>query len=171
MSVTYRRIRAGDAAGVARVHCESWRTTYPGLIPAHVIAAFADEDKRRAGWQEIIDRRPGAVWVAESAGEIVGFADGGPARTPNDGCDGQLYGLYLLQAAQRRGIGGALMRHVHSDLRAAGYTSARVEVLKGNAPAIAFYEASGAVMLREASFRMMGEDLVELVYAWQPLPD
>ncbi len=171
MDFKFRRPSPADAPAIARVHCESWRTTYPGLIPAHVIEAYSNYEKRTVGWNEIVATRPETVWLVELDGEVVGFADGGKAREPNDGCSGQLYSIYLLHTAQRRGFGRELMRHVHADLRAAGHTSARVEVLKGNESVIAFYEESGAAFVREVPFRRMGEEMAELVYRWQPLPE
>jgi ribosomal protein S18 acetylase RimI-like enzyme len=166
----YRRAALEDADAIAHVHCESWRTTYTGLIPQHVIESWADIGKRIDGWRAIVRERPETLWLAELNGNVVGFADGGKAREPNDGCDGQLFGIYLLASAQRRGIGRQLVAKVFADLQAKNYASARVEVLKGNAPAIAFYQLLGATFVREAPFEMMGESLTEWVYVWRVLP-
>lgn len=127
-------------------------------------------ERRSTGWTDTIARRPSSVWVAERDGEVVGFADGGVARVPDDGCMGQLYSIYLLRSVQGQGIGRALLQRVFADLRVSGYASARVEVLKGNQPAISFYESCGAEFVREAPFRMMDEEMVELIYAWRELP-
>lgn len=171
MNVIYRRASLDDAAAVAHVHCQSWRTTYPGLIPAEVIESWVDIDKRTVGWLKIISERPETLWLAESNGVVVGFADGGKAREPNDGCDGQLFGIYLMATAQRQGIGQQLVAKVFADLHAQNFTSIRVEVLKGNTPAISFYERLGATPVREAPFEMMGHSLIEIVYVWRQLPD
>lgn len=170
MTAIFRRALPDDAAAIAHVHCESWRTTYAGMIPHHVIESWADIGKRTDGWRAIVRERPETLWLAELNRSVVGFADGGKAREPNDGCDGQLLGIYLLASAQRRGIGRQLVAKVFTDLHAKNYTSARVEVLKGNTPAISFYEQLGAIFVREAPFEMMGESLMEWVYAWRELP-
>ena len=178
MNVAYKRATVSDAEAVAHVHCQSWRSTYPGLIPDAVITAWADLDQRTEGWQRIIHERPETLWLAVldggvvgfADGGVVGFADGGKARLPNDNCDGQVFGIYLLASAQRRGIGRQLVAKVFADLRANHYTSARVEVLKGNTPAILFYEQLGATFVREAPFQMLGESLVEWIYVWRTLP-
>jgi ribosomal protein S18 acetylase RimI-like enzyme len=170
MKTIYRRATINDAAVVAHVHCESWRTTYPGLMPDEVIASWTDLDKRTVGWQKIISERPETLWLAELNGHVVGFADGGKAREPNDGCDGQIFGIYLLATAQRQGIGQQLVANVFADLGAKNYASVRVEVLKGNTPAIAFYERLGAQYVRDESFEMAGHSLTEHVYRWTVLP-
>ncbi len=170
MITKYRRASIDDAEAVARVHCESWRTTYFGLIPDHVIEAWSDLEKRTQGWREIIATRPETLWLADQNGEVVGFADGGVAREPNDGFAGQLFGIYLLKFAQRQGIGRALVRQVFDDLQAKGHSSARVEVLAANSPAIGFYQGLGASYVRDVAFEMMGETLIESVYGWDRLP-
>lgn len=171
MNVAYKRATVQDAEAVAHVHCQSWRSTYPGLIPDAVITAWADLDQRIEGWQRIIHERPETLWLAVLDGAVVGFADGGKARVPNDDCGGQVFGIYLLASAQRRGIGRQLVANVFADLRANHYTSARVEVLKGNTPAILFYEQLGATFVREARFQMEHVSLTELVYVWRQLPE
>ena len=66
--------------------------------------------------------------VLELDGEVVGFADGGKAREPNDGCSGQLYSIYLLHTAQRRGFGRALaavaQRHLNQHVARLGQPAA-----------------------------------------------
>lgn len=115
----------GDAAGVAHVHRASWRTTYPGLIPAHVVDDWANLERRTTAWSDVIAARADSVWVAERGGEIVGFADGGKAREPDDGCSAQLYAIYLLQSVQRSGVGRALLSRVFADLCATPGTRVR----------------------------------------------
>ena len=170
MNVLCRRALLSDAAAIAHVHCESWRTTYMGLIPDAVIEYWADLEQRTAGWRTIVSERPQTLWLAELDGRVVGFADGGKAREPNDGCDGQLFGIYLLAAAQRQGIGQQLVARVFADLRAQKFTSVRVEVLRGNLPAISFYERLGATLVREAPCEMMGHSMTEIIYVWRQLP-
>ena len=171
MTMKYRRALIDDAEAVARVHCESWRTTYPGLIPDHIIEVWSDLEKRTQGWREIIATRAETLWLADQDDDVVGFADGGVAREPNDGFSGQLFGIYLLKSAQRRGVGRALVGHVFDDLRAKGYSSARVEVLATNSPAIRFYQGLGARYVRDVPVEMMGETLIESVYGWNRLPE
>ncbi|MBL8309855.1 MAG: GNAT family N-acetyltransferase [Burkholderiales bacterium] len=170
MQIHYRRATEGDALAVARVHCDSWRSTYPGLVAAHVIDAWTDVERRYVGWSRIIAERPETLWLAVTNNEVVGFADGGAARDRNDGFAGQLYSIYLIAEAQRRGIGEGLVALVFDDLNRAGLRSARVEVLKGNQPAICFYKKLGASLVREAPHDITGEPMTELVYGWRSLP-
>ena len=63
----------------------------------------------------------GWVYVAENdAGEIVGFACGGPERSGDPVYTGELYGIYVLPEYHRRGIG---RRWIVKDLAALLYSS------------------------------------------------
>ncbi len=101
----------GDAAHVARVHRESWRTTYTGILPAAVIAehALAQDE---ASWRRRLARADpdAATWVAECDGAPAGFASCGPARHRLEGLESEIYALYVVQGSQRRGAGAALVR-------------------------------------------------------------
>jgi hypothetical protein len=78
-----RKATVADAPGVARVHVDSWRTTYKGLIQADYLngMSYTNSENR---WRNRFDKNPTqyAIFVAEDVyGRIVGFADGGPERT------------------------------------------------------------------------------------------
>lgn len=164
-----------DARGIARVHVESWRSTYRGRFPARVLADLSVEG-REAQWLRQLDALDdgtvgGCVAIAEEVdGRIVGFASGGPEREVDAGFDGELYALYLLEDRQRRGIGRALARHVVAHLQQAGFGSMRVWVLKGN-PAEGFYARMGGTCVGEKSLQIGGADVVEVAYGWRSLAD
>ena len=48
--VAVREGRVADAPAIARVHQESWRTTYGGILPAAVITEMAGR-KSEAMWR------------------------------------------------------------------------------------------------------------------------
>jgi len=78
-----RPASVADAAAIARVHRESWRTTYAGMLPAEVIERETGR-KSEAAWQHWLERadRPTGTIVAEVPGAgIVGFSFCGVART------------------------------------------------------------------------------------------
>ena len=50
------------------------------------------------------------IYVAENeAGQIVGFADGGPERARDMTFKGELYAIYILNDYQRQGVGRHLI--------------------------------------------------------------
>lgn len=48
-----RPARMADADAIARVHVDSWRTTYPGIVPDDYLATMSYE-QRSGVWQRIL---------------------------------------------------------------------------------------------------------------------
>ncbi|MGL4232858.1 MAG: GNAT family N-acetyltransferase [Casimicrobium sp.] len=168
--MSFRRATLADAYAIAHVHCTSWRETYAGLLPQTIIDHYSVLEQRVSMWEKALIRNTGSIWVALDSNDVVGFANGGETRSREDGCDAQLYVINVLRIAQGEGVGLGLVCRVFDDLRASGFSSARVEVLHNNMPAIRFYEKLGAIHVRDETNRDLGYDVTDAVYVWRALP-
>ena len=133
-----------DAHGIARVHVDSWRTTYAGIVPDKVLARLSYSNRERF-WHNVLNERDSqnSVFVAESnVGEIAGFVSGGPEREGIEGYDGELYAIYLYADVQGQGTGRQLTVSVANALAKRGFHALLTWVLADN-PACGFYEALG----------------------------
>src|SRR5690606_37668646 len=120
----------GDEEGIARVHVDSWRTTYKGIVSESVLQNLSYE-QRAENWRRGIELND--LYVAEDeSGSIVGFATGGKERTGNYEADGELYAIYLLDEVQGMGIGKELIQTIAGSLQEQGLTSMLVWVLEQN---------------------------------------
>jgi len=155
-----------DARAIAHVHVESWRTTYAGIVPETYLANLK-ETEREVSWREWLTMDVD-VFIAEIEGEIVGFVSGGAIREPVDGFDAELFAVYLLQGAQRRGVGSALLRRLALSLMARGFKSMVAWVLEDNVSG-RFYEQSGAVQVRSKELEVGGVMLPVGAYGWADL--
>ena len=167
--VALRPAVPADAAGIARVHRDSWRTTYAGLLPLDVIAAHAGR-RSAAEWSRrlAVGNAGGATWVAERGGAIVGFAGCGPARHSLEGLEAEIYTLYVLQAHQRRGVGRELVRACARHFVRQGEFGFYLWVLKANRARM-FYEALGGQEIGEKSERLGLHTFAEFAYGWHDL--
>ena len=159
-----------DAAAIATVHVDSWRTTYAHLLPAAYLAALSYADRERM-WRDSLAQPtpPACVYVAEAADQrVVGFAAGGPARDAPMGYDAALYAIYLLAPYQRQGFGRHLLRAVVGHLQATGAHALLVWVAAHN-PARAFYERLGGRQLSAKQSDIGGVTLEEVAYGWEDL--
>ena len=173
MNVTIRAADQADGGPIARVHIDSWRTTYEGIVSAEYLAGLSYRD-RESRWNEALttDHLATGIFVAETAGgDVVGFADGGPEREGNRTYRGELYAIYVLQEHQNRGLGRHLVSAVAQRLLDDGFSSMLVWVLEDNRRACRFYESLGGEWVARKTVAIGGADLKEVSYGWRDIAD
>jgi ribosomal protein S18 acetylase RimI-like enzyme len=159
-----------DAPAIARVHVASWRSTYRGLLSEDFLLSLSETGYSER-WKRVIAERTSKVYVAEDEGEVVGFSSGGRERAGEKGYEGELYAIYVLDSAQRRGFGRELVRATVSGLRELGLDNMIIWVLRDNQPARAFYERLGGVYVRAQPITIGLTTLEEVSYGWRRLDD
>ena len=171
MSGRVRKAVAGDAQAVARIHVETWRATYAGVIPDAYLVQM-DLARQFRMWRHTIRRSGGSyhVLVAETGdGGVIGFASCGAARRAGlprrTHYDGEIYTLYVALDHQGQGHGRALLDACLKRLRSDGRSAAVVWVLAAN-PARFFYEAMGGERVAERTEKFAGAELEELAFGW-----
>ncbi len=165
-----RAARPADAGAIARVHRESWRSTYGGILPLEFVARESG-NKSEAQWRRgLVDKRPDSqTWIAESAHEgLIGFASCGEARDPIEGLDAEIYALYVLQSHHRRGVGHELVRACARHFVRQGLFGFYLWVLKAN-HARFFYEALGGEEIAAKSERLGLHRYPQVAYGWHDL--
>ena len=156
-----------DVEGMARVHVDTWRTTYHGLIPDAYLDGLTYEPRLRM-WTQILTHMAerNFVFVAvDEAGQVVGFVNGGPERENDPVYQSELYVIYILANQHGQGIGRELVRTLARSLIQAGFTNMLVWVLVGN-PALHFYQRLGGQYVTSKPCQIGGADLEELAYGW-----
>lgn len=171
-----RRATVADAASIARIHVDTWRATYAGILPDHYLVGM-QRARQAASWRRAIgaDRGGRMTLVMEGAGVgIVGFANTGPARKSGlpQGSDvrGEIYTLYVDPDWQGNGFGRALLNGGLATLVENNLSGVVVWVLEAN-PSRFFYEAMGGERIASRQETFAGVDLAEIGYAWRnPAP-
>ncbi len=171
MSIRIRAAVPEDASSIAKVHVDSWRTTYAGILPAEYLAGLSYRD-RESVWNRILstERPAGGSFVAETdGGNVIGFAIYGPEREGNRTYRGELYAIYLLEDYQRMGIGRPLMSAAARGLLADGFSSMLLWVLEDNHSARRFYESLGGERVGQKTIAIGGADFTEVSYGWKDI--
>jgi ribosomal protein S18 acetylase RimI-like enzyme len=165
--VTIREARIEDAAGMAKVHVNSWRTTYAGIVPDTYLTNLSYAERKNL-WHDILsnpsDNKYRFVAVNDE-GCIVGFVSDGPKRNGDPMYQAELYSIYLLQEYQGHGIGRLLTHKLVERFLQSGITSMLLWVFAAN-PACRFYEALGGQRLREEQADFDGFLVTEVAYGW-----
>jgi GNAT superfamily N-acetyltransferase len=135
-----------DAPALGVVHVRSWQATYAGLVPQSYLDEM-DPVARGHRWAGILAnvQPPAGTTVLESeADAVIGFASVMASEDPDATLTtGRLAAIYLDPDHWGRGGGRLLMADAVDRLTAAGFTTATLWVLNGNARARRFYEAAG----------------------------
>jgi L-amino acid N-acyltransferase YncA len=158
-----------DVPAIARIHVDSWRATYRGIVPDAVLDAlsYAEHEER---WQQRVqpDAESITLVAEDGTGAILGFVIGGKERTGDPLYDAEVYAIYLDPSHMRHGTGTQLTHGLARVLQAKGFHSLLVWVLAAN-PARHFYTALGAQYVREATITIGGAELPEYAYGWPTL--
>ena len=150
-----RRAGQADAEALAAVGTATFTETFGHLYPPDDLARFLAEahglDRIRA---DLADPAQ-ALWLAEAAGAVVGYALAGPCGLPHPEVrpeDGELKRLYLLRRAQNCGLGGRLLDRALGWLLEAGPRTVWIGVWSENFGAQRLYARRGFVKVGEYGF-------------------
>lgn len=158
-----------DADGIARVHVDSWQTSYRGILPDTLLDRIdvgQRVESRRAMLRDTSVFHLVAYDVTH--GDIVGLCDAGASRR-NVPYAGEVYAIYLAHRAKRHGLGQEMFDRVQAWLVANDMRSMIVWVLENNHHARRFYEAMGGRLGSRLQSRVGGFPVVELSYIWDRL--
>jgi ribosomal protein S18 acetylase RimI-like enzyme len=165
-------IRAGiaeDAEKIAAIFVETWRATYPGMLPDKVLVRMSDEAQGRY-WARILASGRGREMIRVAAGtdgSLAGFGSAGPERHGAHR-EGEIYTLYVRPDWQNRGVGRKLICALFRALRERDCAEAMLWVVAAN-PSRFFYEAMGGTRSYERTEKLWGQDVAQIGYRWPDL--
>jgi ribosomal protein S18 acetylase RimI-like enzyme len=139
------------------IHALGWRTTYRGFVPDDYMANVITDDHWIPYFQEDVEtgrcsclllyRQETPLACATFGAARVGCIphSGTVCRPASDSCEGwgEIISFYAHPDEKRKGYGGILMKEVLRRLRADGFHSCFVLVLRENEGARRFYEHQG----------------------------
>jgi ribosomal protein S18 acetylase RimI-like enzyme len=176
VTVHIRRGTPKDAAAIGRVHVETWRSAYAGLLPDAMLARMSDV-RQTAWWSRALGdpAEQRGIFVAddEEMG-VVGFGSCGAVREIPEGLDGteqrvgEVFTLYVESDFQDQGLGRRLLDAMFRQLHADGFDTAILWMLAAN-PTRFFYEGLGGAVVGHRIDRMSGTEVEEVAYAWRDL--
>lgn len=157
-----------DAAAIARIDVECWRSAYAGVLPDKFLVGLSEGERRRM-WSSYIARHPGDVLVSVApAGDIQGFGNCGRRRDAGSGFVGEVFTLYVATDWQGAGVGRALLLGLFARLVRSNLGSAAIWVLRDN-PARFFYERLGGKLISHRTLQVAGTAVEAVAYGWPDL--
>lgn len=160
-----------DAEDLAQVHVTAWRETYQGLLPDAFLARLSPAaHARRWRWSLTHPGADEVTLVAAGRDGLVGYASGQNSRSKQPG-EAEITTLYVLRAAQERGLGRSLVTETARVLAARGAESLMISVLRDNVRARGFYEHLGGVAEPARLEPGPAGVLHEVAYRWPNIGD
>lgn len=138
-----------EADRIAAVARASWHAAYDDVLGAETVDSVVDEWYEPASLErQIREASSGeaAFFVGVDGEEVVGFANGGPAReyeTDPEPPDAFFSRLYVHPDTWGEGVGTELTGRLARHLRDAGFERVWLEVFEQNERAYGFYQALG----------------------------
>jgi ribosomal protein S18 acetylase RimI-like enzyme len=167
-----RPARVDDAPLLARVHVDSWRAAYRGLVPDSSLQGFGYQ-WREESFRQSLATGAEETYLVQVEGQVVGFLTLGAARDPDLDVSrtGEIWGIYISPGYWRKGIGKRLAEEAERIVKSRGYQDAVLWVLEGNQQARRFYEAMGFALDGESRDIDWGAPLKAVRYrkALQPV--
>lgn len=164
--VQIREATRSDAAEIARVHEEAWRSTYQGIIP-HLHLEKIIVHRGPAWWARSL-RRPGSgLMVLTFDGKPQGYVSFGAARIASSGKTGEIFELYLAPTFQGMGFGKKLFLAAKAAMEAKGRRSLVVWALAENEAACAFYGRLGGTRSATAPEHYGHVTLNRVAFVWE----
>jgi L-amino acid N-acyltransferase YncA len=171
MQYKIRKAQLADAKGIAKVHIQSWRETYRGIVADEYLKNLS-LTKRIRRWQEMLSKPTKESWTfvsEDTKSRVVAFASAGRSRDmDNKKFKGELYAIYILKKHQGAGLGFRLVKKLCSTLTKYGMNNMFVAVLKDNTSKN-FYTKLGAQLFKTAKIKIGKQKLVEEYYGWKNL--
>lgn len=139
-----RRATIDDVSCLAKIHVDSWRAAYHGLVPDTYLSSL-DYNRRTEDFRKWIEAGDAEIYLVELKGKILGFVTFGIYRGDNAGQNksGEIWGIYLDPDEWRKGYGALLYQHSEKMLKERGYARIFIWVFSQNPRARRFYEAMG----------------------------
>ncbi len=143
MTISVRNMTSADIPLVAKLHVDSWRKHYAGILPADFLNDISVDESERRWRQRLADEtRDTFERVVLHNDTVVGFAMGQPAR--DEAICPELRSFYTDTTFRFALLPFNFMRHMIEDLAATGPSQPiQLWVLRDNARGRAFFHATG----------------------------
>jgi len=164
-----REATSHDAAAIAHLHAESWRSAYRGVFSDDFLDNHVHEERKNS-WQARFsgeETQSFFVLLAENGDRLAGFACMFPEKDPTWGS--YLDNLHVAPGLTGQGIGRNLLSEVVRRLETIGSRRGLyLWVVEQNHRARAFYEKTGGTVVGSEWHTMPdGQSVVALRCHWR----
>ena len=161
-----KRAGIADVPDISRIHAQSWKSAYKGIIPQ----AYLD-DLKEDFWVAAFDG-----WISNNLLTVqlmvdeqcpVGCIAYGKSRDEALPGWGEIVSIYLLPEYFGKGVGELLLQSAIKDMKNMGFEKIYLWVLEENLRAQKFYQKCGFSFTDDKiSFEIAGKQLVDVRFVY-----
>jgi len=169
--LTVRPAEIDDAPAIAKVHVETWRSAFTGIIPQAYLDSMTVQN-RTFVWVRLLEGQgPAAITLVSEDHDrrVIGFVSGGPLRHRDGRYQAEISSLYVLASHQRGNHGRRLFLAASDRLARSGLQGLFAWTL-ADGPALGFYKDLGGEVVAETVRDFAGTPLKELGFGWKETP-
>ena len=161
-----RPAQSSDAAALACVQIDSWRSAYVGIVTDEYLAHFTYEEQE-LDWKDILaSNENNVILVAEISDQVVGYAWAQVGQGELPQYDAELASMHLLPSYRGLGIGKPLLIAIMNTLHQRGLQSMFLWTLEKNLPAHRFYEKLGGARVGRRDAVIGDCPVVDIAFGW-----
>lgn len=160
-----RSAHPNDAGTIARIHVDSWRAVYEGILPESYLLQLNYGMMVQSVRTGLLSPVNTYLIAEEPAGGAIGYICGGPERSGDPVYNGEVYELYITPGCQRQGAGRRLLSSLAAHLYNQKFYAMKVWVLASN-PNHRFYEKAGGLYLNTRTISFAGRKLQAAAFGW-----
>lgn len=159
-----RQVVITDASDLAKIHVETWRKAYKGIVPNSVLSKMSYEN-RLTYFNQAVNHEKNVVYETEQG--ILGFMTYGECRDMDLNMSyGEIWGIYVHPDFWGQSIGTSLMQWAITYFKDNKKQAVVLWVLEDNTNACMFYERLKFVKDGQKKVINLGKPLVAIRYIY-----
>ncbi len=154
-----------DAGTIAKIHVDSWRAVYEGILPESYLLRLNYGQMVQSVRTGLLSPANNYLVAVDPDGGPIGYTCGGPERSGDHIYNSEIYELYIDPGFQRQGLGKRLLSALAKRLHDQKFYAMMAWVLASN-PNHRFYEKTGGLYLGARTISFAGKKLQAAAYGW-----
>lgn len=132
-----QKAKSIDIPQIARIHIDSWRKTYKGVMSESFLQSF-NQKKTEKYWFDILKNKSYELLIFKKSNQVTGFMLLNFGQPESNSIE--LESLYVCPKHQEIGVGSSLIKKVINKLKSRDFGQLYTWVLEDNFKAYRFYK-------------------------------
>jgi N-acetylglutamate synthase-like GNAT family acetyltransferase len=159
-----RPVKESDIPAVAKVHVESWKVAFKGILSENFLEQLKAERFEKV-WGDLLKRSNRLNLLIEEHKNVIGFISFEISAEEKKSTEGEIIALYIDYLSWRHGAGTSLIEQAKIHMKKNGFETAFLWTMAHNAISRSFFDKTGFILTGEQrTSERNGEHFEEVRY-------